>query len=91
MNKAELAAKIADKHGISKRHAETILTDLTACIVDAVAAGDEVALVGFGTFKAVERAERMGRNPSTGKELKIPAAMVPKFVPGSRFKEAVNG
>lgn len=90
MNKSELVAKIVERHGITKAHADTLLKDLTDTIVETVAAGEEVVIIGFGTFKAVKRAERLGRNPSTGKVMKIPAATVPKFVPGSRFKEQVK-
>lgn len=90
MNKSDLVAKIAGRHGITKAHADTFLKDLTDTIMETVAGGDEVTLIGFGTFKAAKRAERIGRNPSTGKELIIPAVTVPKFVPGSRFKELVK-
>ena len=60
-----------------------------AAITKAVAAGDSVALVGFGTFKASERAAREGKNPKTGEALQIAATTVPKFTPGASFKAAV--
>lgn len=60
-------------------------------VVKTVKAGDEIALIGFGTFKSAERAARTGRNPATGKEIKIPASVLPKFVAGKMFKDAVNG
>ena len=59
--------------------------------VKTVKAGDEIALIGFGTFKSAERAARTGRNPATSKEIKIPASVLPKFVAGKMFKDAVNG
>ena len=59
-------------------------------VVKTVKAGDEIALIGFGTFKSAERAARTGRNPATGKEIKIPASVQPNFIAGKLFKEAVN-
>lgn len=67
-----------------------ILEALIAQVVKTVKAGDEIALIGFGTFKSAERAARTGRNPATGKEIKIPASVQPKFIAGKLFKEAVN-
>jgi DNA-binding protein HU-beta len=91
MNKSELidiAAKDAD---ISKAAAERALSATLAAIVKAVSKGGTVTLVGFGTFKSSKRAARIGRNPQTGKEIKIAATTVPRFTAGAGFKAAVSG
>ena len=90
MNRLELVAKIADKHGLSKAEAARILTTITEEIMDAVKNDDPLTLVGFGTFKKQVRPARTGRNPATGASIQIPETSVPKFVPGSLFKNAVN-
>lgn len=90
MNRLELVAKIADKHGLSKAEAARILTTITEEIMDAVKNDDPLTLVGFGTFKKQVRPARIGRNPATGASIQIPETSVPKFVPGSLFKNAVN-
>ncbi|PPE70293.1 HU family DNA-binding protein [Caldimonas thermodepolymerans] len=90
MNRIELIEKIASSHDLSKAAAGRILDTLIDTIVGAVKKGDTVQLVGFGTFKQVSRAARTGFNPREGKAIKIPAAKVPKFVPGSAFKAAVD-
>ena len=90
MNRLELVAKIADKHGLSKTEAARILTTITEEIMDAVKNDDPLTLVGFGTFKKQVRPARTGRNPATGASIQIPETSVPKFVPGSLFKNAVN-
>ena len=91
MNKAELIEAIAQESELSKAAAEKILTATLEAVVNAVAAGDSVTLIGFGTFKSSQRAARTGRNPQTGKELNIPAATVPRFTAGATFKAAVSG
>lgn len=91
MNKSELidvAAKAAD---IPKTTAGKALDASIEAIIHAVAKGDSVTLVGFGTFSSSKRAARVGRNPQTGKELKIAASTVPKFKAGAGFKTAVGG
>jgi DNA-binding protein HU-beta len=90
MNKAQLVERIAQKTNLTKTDAEIYL-DTTLDIVRAsIARGDEVKLVGFGTFVRTKRKARVGRNPQTGKEVKIAAAFVPKFRPGKEFKSLVN-
>ena len=91
MNKSELVDIIAKEADISKAAAEKALSDTTGAIVKAVAKGDSVTLVGFGTFKSSKRAARICRNPQTGKELKIAATTVPRFTAGATFKAAVAG
>lgn len=91
MNKAELVAAAAEKAGVSKKDAESVINAVTGTIVSEVAAGRNVALVGFGTFDQSERSARRGRNPQTGEEINIPAAVVPRFKAGKAFKDAVAG
>jgi DNA-binding protein HU-beta len=91
MNKAELVTAIANKTGQTKADTEQTLHALLETIVDQVAQGDSVALVGFGTFKTAHRAAREGRNPATGESLTIEASTLPKFVPGAGFKARVKG
>jgi DNA-binding protein HU-beta len=91
MNKSELVEITAKEADISKAAAEKALSAAMGAIVKAVAKGDTVTLVGFGTFKSSKRAARVGRNPQTGKELKIAATTVPRFTAGASFKSAVAG
>ena len=81
MNKSELVELIAEKADISKAKAALAVDAFTAGVADALAKGDEVALVGFGTFTTAKREARKGRNPATGKEITIAAATLPKFRP----------
>jgi DNA-binding protein HU-beta len=90
VNRIELVEKIATAHQLSKAEAARIVETVTSAIVNAVRKGDPVQIVGFGTFKQVARAARVGLNPSTGEKLKIAAVKLPKFVPGSAFKAAVD-
>lgn len=90
MTKAELIAKIAAEAEISKKDAEKALNATIASITDALKKGDKVALVGFGTFETRKRAARTGKNPQTGKEIKIPATTTPAFKAGKALKEAVK-
>src|SRR6266567_4237858 len=87
MNKAELVAKIAEGAGLTKVQAEQALTSFIDETTAAIKAGDKVTLVGFGTFSAVTRAARTGRNPQTGKVLKIAAKTNGKFTPGKALKD----
>lgn len=89
MNKSELVEVAAKEAGITKAAAEKALSAILDAVVDAVAQGDSVTLVGFGTFKSSKRAARTGKNPKTGAALAIPEAVVPKFTPGTGFKAAV--
>ena len=91
MNKSELIEIAAQEADISKAAADRALSAILGAVVKAVAKGDSVTLVGFGTFKSAKRAARTGRNPQTGKEIKIAATTVPRFSAGSTFKAAVAG
>ena len=89
MNKSELVDAIAAGADITKAAAARALDTAVETITKAVAAGDSVTLVGFGTFKASARAAREGKNPKTGEKIKIAATTVPKFSSGASFKTAV--
>jgi len=89
MTKEELVAKAAQDAGIPKAKATKTLESVLSSITGALAKGDKVSLVGFGTFSVSKRASREGRNPATGKAIKIPAANVPKFKAGKKLKDAV--
>lgn len=91
MNKSELVESIANETDLSKAAAERALSATLDAIVKAVSKGDTVTLVGFGAFKSAKRAARTGRNPQTGKEIKIAASTVPRFTAGATFKAAVAG
>lgn len=90
MNKAELIEKVAAEVGITKAQTEKWLDCTLDTIKKAVKKGDEVKLVGFGTFVKAKRKARTGRNPQTGKAIKIPATSFPKFRPGAEFKNQVR-
>ena len=89
MNKADLVAAMAEKAGVSKKDAEASLKAFTDVVAEELKKGEKIQLVGFGTFEVSERAARTGRNPQTGKEIKIAAKTVPAFSAGKKFKEAV--
>lgn len=89
MNKGELVDAIAEKANVSKKEADAILSTTIDIIVEAVADGDKVTLVGFGSFEKRERKEREGRNPKTGESMTIAATTVPAFSAGKAFKETV--
>lgn len=90
MNKAQLIEKIAMETKVSKAQAEMLLDCTMENIKKAVKKGDDVKLVGFGTFTKAKRKARVGRNPQTGKAIKIPASNAPKFRPGAEFKALVK-
>lgn len=90
MNKNELIAQVASGAGLSKADAGRAVDAVTGAISSALAAGQAVRLVGFGTFSVVDRKATMGRNPRTGERIHIPAARRPKFKTGKALKEAVN-
>ncbi len=90
MNKTELIAAISDKAGISKKDAEAALKAFTETVTDELKKGGKVQLVGFGTFEVSERAAREGRNPQTGKAMKIKASKSPKFKGGKALKDVLN-
>jgi DNA-binding protein HU-beta len=89
MNKGELVDAVAQKASISKKDADAFLSAALDVIVEAVAAGDKVTLVGFGSFGKRDRAAREGRNPKTGESMTIAATTVPGFSAGKLFKEKV--
>lgn len=90
MYRNEVAAKIAEKTKLTPAQADKVLVALIETVKDAIAAGDRVQLVGFGTFETRNRAARIAHDPRTGEEIKIPARRVPAFKPGKALKEAVN-
>ncbi|MDR5740156.1 HU family DNA-binding protein [Caballeronia sp. LZ016] len=90
MNKQELIDAVASESGTSKVAAEEIINAVLETISKAVAAGDAVQLIGFGSFGTAERAARTGRNPQTGEAIEIAAAKTAKFTAGKSFKDAVN-
>ncbi|HTO20596.1 MULTISPECIES: HU family DNA-binding protein [Pseudomonas] len=90
MNKSELIDAIAASADIPKAVAGRALDAVIESVTGALKAGDSVVLVGFGTFAVKERAARTGRNPQTGKPIKIEAAKIPSFKPGKALKDAVN-
>ena len=90
MNKEELVQEISKKAKVTQKDANEVLSVLVDTIQKTVAKGKKVTLVGFGTWEARKRAARTGRNPQTGKELKIAAKTVPAFSAGKNFKELVK-
>ncbi len=90
MNKSELVNAIAADSGLTKAASEKALNALMGAVTDTVKKGGRVSLVGFGSFSVSERSARTGRNPQTGKEIKIPAKKVVKFKAGADLDKAVN-
>jgi len=90
MNRQELVKAVAESAGHSQAAVHEMLNALIGTIQDAVAAGDKVVLIGFGSFEPVSRPERQGRNPATGAAITIAASTSPKFTPGKAFKTYVN-
>jgi len=90
MNKSDLVASMAAAADISKAAAEKSLNGALSAITDSLKKGDKVTLVGFGTFSVTKRAARTGRNPQTGKSIKIKAKNVTKFKAGSKLSDAVK-
>jgi DNA-binding protein HU-beta len=91
MTKAEIVAKVAEKIKVPKTAAAKALAVITDSIAQAIRKGDKVTLIGFGTFSVANRKARKGRNPRTGKEIKIAAKKVPKFSAGAALKAAASG
>ncbi len=89
MNKAELIAAVAEKTDLSKKDAEKAVNAAIETITDTLKTGGKVQIVGFGAFDVKERAARIGRNPQTKKEIKIPASKIPQFKAGKALKDAV--
>jgi DNA-binding protein HU-beta len=90
MTKVELVGKIASESGITKSQAEKAVDGFVSAVSDALATGDKITLVGFGSFSIGERSEREGRNPRTGEKIKIPASKVVKFKAGKTLSEKVK-
>jgi len=90
MNKNELVAAVAEKAGMTKKNTEKLLNVMTEVIMDTVASGDKVQLVGFGSFEAKTRAGHIGRNPRTKEAMQIAESTVPNFKAGHVFKEKVT-
>ena len=91
MTKAEIVAKVAEEIKVAKTVAAKALDAVIGSITQAIHAGDKVSFTGFGTFSVVKREARKGRNPQTGKEIKIAAKKVPKFSAGTALKVAAEG
>ena len=90
MNKTEFVMAMVEKTGLSKKDAEKALTAFTDVVAETLKKGDKIALVGFGTFEARQRAARVGKNPLTGAEVKIPATTVPTFKAGKALKDIIK-
>ena len=90
MNKTELITAIAKSADISKKDSEKALKAFVDVVTEELKKGEKVQLVGFGTFEVSERAAREGRNPQTGKTMKIEACKAPKFKAGKALKDAIN-
>lgn len=90
MNKTELVDFIANEAGITKAQANKSVDAFVAAVTKTLAKGKKVSLIGFGTFETRKRAARTGRNPQTGKTIKIAASTTPAFKAGKKLKDAVN-
>jgi DNA-binding protein HU-beta len=90
MNKAELIDAVAETTDLSKADAEKATNAVLDSIIDVLSKGDQVTLLGFGTFSVRDRAARTGRNPQTGETIQIKASKSPGFKAGKAFKDAVN-
>lgn len=90
MNKSELVTAVAERSGLTKTDSEKAINAFIDAVRDGLVAGDEVRLVGFGTFAVSDRAATTGRNPRTGEAMNIPASKQPKFRAGKDLKDAVN-
>ncbi len=90
MNKTELINAVAEATDLSKKDAGKAVDAVFDTILNALAKGEKVQLIGFGNFEVRHRAARKGRNPQTGEEIEIPASKVPAFKPGKALKEAVK-
>ena len=88
MTRLELVEQVAKRAGVSQQMADKVLVAALESIIESVCQNKVVTL--FGTFRAVDRAERVGRNPVTGEQIKIPSQRLPKFIPGTAFKDALR-
>ena len=91
MNKQDLVNAIAEKSGVTKTDADKAVDAVFDAIAAALKSGDDVRLVGFGSFSVSDRPAREGRNPRTGEKITVAAAKVPKFIAGKVLKDTVNG
>jgi DNA-binding protein HU-beta len=91
MNKNEFIDRVAEIAGINKAESMRAVDAVFDAITDALRKGDDIRLVGFGTFSAAQRKAREGRNPRTGETIQIAASKQPKFSPGKGLKDALNG
>lgn len=89
MNKGELVDAVAAKTNITKKQADEVISAFLSVVTEAVANGDKVTLVGFGSFERRDRSEREGRNPQTNEKITIPATKIPAFSAGKQFREKV--
>ncbi|MEH1765631.1 HU family DNA-binding protein [Nostoc sp.] len=89
MNKGELVDAVAAKVNITKKQADEVISAFLSVVTEAVASGEKVTLVGFGSFERRDRSEREGRNPKTNEPMTIPATKVPAFSAGKQFREKV--
>lgn len=90
MNKATLVEIVAESASIKKKEADAAVSAVFAAIENELATGGKVQIAGFGSFKVKARSERIGRNPKTKAEIKIPASKAPAFVAGKTLKDSVN-
>ncbi len=90
MNKTELVSEIGSKVGLTNKETQNVIDALTEAVGDALSKGERVTLVGFGTFKVVNKKARRGVNPQTRETIQIPAKKVPKFVPGKDLREKIK-
>ncbi|MDP8227868.1 MAG: HU family DNA-binding protein [Candidatus Electryoneaceae bacterium] len=90
MNKAELVRAIAAQTGLKAKDIEVVIKSFTNVVIDAVARGEKVSLIGFGSFSKITRKARQGLNPSTKEKMQIPEKTVPKFTPGKLFQDNVK-
>ena len=90
MTKTDLIAAVAEKTGLKKKDAEAAVSAVLSTVAENLAKGEKVSLVGFGTFEVKERAERDGRNPSTGESIKIAASKRPVFSAGKALKDQIQ-
>ena len=90
MNKTEFGANVAKSAGVTKAEVSKVLAAGIAVITKALKKGESVQIIGFGSYSVAKRAARKGRNPATGKEIKIPASKAPKFKAGKALRDAVK-
>jgi len=90
MNKTDFINIVADKANITKRQSEDVINIVFETLTEALVDGEKLVFSGFGTFEVVDRAERVGRNPQTGEEIKIPASRNATFKPGKQLKDLLN-